>query len=69
VEFGRYLIVLSRDGELAVFDPESEIKVWEGRIGGQYYQPPAISHGFLAAASNDEGLKVFRISPFYEDNR
>ncbi|MDP9651433.1 outer membrane protein assembly factor BamB family protein [Paraburkholderia caledonica] len=69
IEYGRYLVVLSRGGELAVFDPVKEIKVWESAIGGQYYQPPALSEGLLAAASNDEGLKVFSISPFYEQHQ
>ncbi|KPD14806.1 hypothetical protein ADM96_37315 [Burkholderia sp. ST111] len=67
VEYGRYLVVLSCSGQLAVFDPEREIKVWEGAIGGHYHQPPALAGGLLAAASNDQGLKVFRISPFYEE--
>jgi outer membrane protein assembly factor BamB/orotate phosphoribosyltransferase len=66
VAYGRYIVVLSRGGQLAVFDPQKEIKVWEGMIGGRYRQPPALSGGLLAAASNDEGLKVFRISTFYE---
>ncbi|WP_183085146.1 PQQ-binding-like beta-propeller repeat protein [Trinickia fusca] len=69
VEYGRYLVVLSQGGEIAVFDAEREIKVWEGLIGGQYRQPPALSNDLFAAASNDEGLKVFRVSPFYQHSR
>lgn len=69
VVFGKYLIVLSRDGGLAIFDPQREIKVWEGYIGGQYRQPPAVGRtaigNVLAAASNTDGLKVFRIHDFY----
>lgn len=68
VEYGRYLVVLSSGGQLAVFDPQKEIKVWEGAIGGHYRQPPALAPGLLAASSNDHGLKVFRISPFYEEH-
>lgn len=72
VAFGRYLVVLSRQGHLAVFDPERELKVWEGNIGGAYQQPPAVGHAqgmsLLAAASNTAGLKVFRIHEFYESS-
>jgi len=65
VSSGRYLVALSRGGHLSVLDPRRQIKVWEGSVGGAYWQPPAIGAGFLAAASNDQGLKVFRISDFY----
>lgn len=69
VPFGPYLIVLSRQGQLAVFDPARELKIWEGGIGGLYEQPPAVglsSNGpLLAAASNTAGLKVFHIDDFY----
>jgi outer membrane protein assembly factor BamB len=66
LEYGQYLCVLSNGGQIAVFDPEREVKVWEGSVGGQHRQPPALAAGWLAAASNDEGLKVFRIASHYE---
>jgi outer membrane protein assembly factor BamB/orotate phosphoribosyltransferase len=62
---GAYFAALSRDGELAVLDPRREIKVWEGKLGGTYMQAPAIGAGHLAAASNNQGLKVFKINDFY----
>lgn len=69
VPFGRYLLVLSREGHVAVFDPELEIKVWEGKIGGLFEQPPAVGIAgglpLMAAASNNAGLKVYRIHDFY----
>ncbi len=65
VDYGRYLVVLSKQGHLAVFDPDMERKVWEGSIGGHYRQPPALAPGVLAAASNNAGLKLFNIHPFY----
>ncbi len=70
VSLGEYLAVLSRDGELAVFEPALERKVWEGRIGGDYFQPPAVGVirgvAVLACASNHAGLKVFPIHSFYQ---
>ncbi|ALK30858.1 PQQ-binding-like beta-propeller repeat protein [Burkholderia plantarii] len=69
IEYGSHLVVLSSEGQLAVFDPDREIKIWEGQIGGRYRQPPAVSAGLLAAASNDDGLKVFQISLHYEESR
>jgi outer membrane protein assembly factor BamB/orotate phosphoribosyltransferase len=65
VTFGRYLVVASRRGHLAVFDAGAQLKIWEGTIGGMLWQPPAIGEGMLAVASNDEGLKVFAINDFY----
>lgn len=69
VRCGDFQVVLSQGGHLAVLDPARELKVWEGAIGGHYRQPPAIgasSFGhLLAAASNNQGLKVFRIHPDY----
>lgn len=69
VALGRHWLVGSRDGHLAVLDPQRELKVWEGGIGGLFQQPPAVgrAHGrtLLAAASNDQGLKVFEIHPYY----
>lgn len=65
VSFGRYLAVGSRGGHLAVFDAATELKVWEGSVGGTMQQPPAIGEGRLAVATNDEGLKVFTINDFY----
>lgn len=68
--FGKYLIVLSRKGHLAVFDPAREIKLWEGQIGGAFRQAPAVGHvngvPLLACASNNAGFKVFRIHPYYD---
>jgi outer membrane protein assembly factor BamB len=65
VACGDYMVALSRGGHLSVLDPARELKVWEGSIDGHYRQPPAIGEGHLAAASNDQGLKVFRIHDFY----
>jgi len=69
VPFGPWLICLSRGGEIAVLEPSRQRKVWEGRIGGDYRQPPAIGHTqsgtLLAAVGAASGLKVFRINPFY----
>lgn len=69
VRCGAHWVLLSRDGHLAVIESKSRSKLWEGAIGGRYTQPPAVGttrHGtLLAAASNDEGLKVFRIHPAY----
>lgn len=65
VPCGRHLVALSRGGHLAVLDPERELKIWEDSIGGTYRQPPAIADGFLAAASNDQGLKTFKLNPHY----
>src|SRR6266568_3746578 len=65
VSCGDYLVTLSQGGHLSVFDPRCELKVWEDAIGGIYRQPPAIAEGHLAAASNDDGLKVFKIDDFY----
>ena len=69
VSFGPWLVCLSRGGEIAVLEPSRQRKVWEGRIGGDYRQPPAIGHTqsgtLLAAAGAASGLKVFRINPFY----
>jgi len=65
VPCGEYLVALSREGHLAVLDPRTELKIWEDSIGGTYRQPPAIADGYLAAASNDQGLKVFKLNPHY----
>ncbi len=71
VPFGPWLVCLSRDGEIAVIEPSRQRKVWEGRIGGDYRQPPAIGHTqsgtLLAAIGAASGLKVFRIHPFYQE--
>lgn len=65
VPCGRYLVVLSRQGNLAVFCPQEQIKIWEGQIPGTYHQPPAIHDGVLVAASSTAGLLAFDIHPFY----
>jgi outer membrane protein assembly factor BamB/orotate phosphoribosyltransferase len=71
--FGKYLLVLSRDGDLAVYDPGLELKVWEGRVRGFFRQPCATGWirdkgkdvPVLAAASNTSGLQLFHIHPHY----
>jgi outer membrane protein assembly factor BamB/orotate phosphoribosyltransferase len=65
VACGAYFAALSRHGQLAVLDPRREIKVWEGKLGGTYLQAPAIGAGHLAMASNDQGLKLYKINDFY----
>lgn len=65
VPCGEFLVALSREGHVALLDARSELKLWEDSIGGTYRQPPAIADGYLAAASNDEGLKVFKLNPHY----
>ncbi len=69
VSFEKYMLVLSENGALAILDPQKEIKVWEGFVGGHYRQPPAVGYvnqqPVLATASNHSGLKVFKIHPFY----
>lgn len=74
VPMGRYLVVLSREGHLAVFDPVQEIKVWEGKVKGQFHQPGSVGvatqadgarQAVFAAASNNNGLRLFAINPEY----
>ena len=69
--FGKYLLVLSREGHLAVFDPSREVKVWEGSVGGDYRQQPAVGQvggqSVLACAGHTSGLKLFHIHPHYEE--
>jgi outer membrane protein assembly factor BamB/orotate phosphoribosyltransferase len=70
VRCGSYLVVLSRQGHLAVLDPARELKVWEGRIPGNYHQPPAIGldasgRSVLAAASSSSGLLAFDVHAHY----
>ncbi|MFM6438099.1 MAG: PQQ-binding-like beta-propeller repeat protein [Microcystis panniformis] len=67
IPYGRYLVVLSKEGHLAVFCPEQEVKVWEGRIPGNYNQPPAVSNGMLVAASSNKGLMAYKIAKYYEE--
>lgn len=67
---GVYLVVLSRQGHLAVFDPKRQVKVWEGRIPGAYHQPPAViadklELATLVAASSTSGLLAFDIHARY----
>lgn len=69
---GAYLVVLSRQGHLAVLDPSREVKVWEGRIPGVFHQPPAViadnpQEAVLVAASSSSGLLAFDIHPHYAD--
>lgn len=72
IAFGNYLIALSRQGHLAVFDPDRRVKVWEGSIGATFEQPPTVGYvgsmPLLAAASNHSGLKVYKINDFYSAN-
>lgn len=69
VRWGRFLIVLSRSGELAAFDAQAGVKTWEGHVGGDYRQSPAVGlvagEPMLVCASHHDGLKAFRIDPFY----
>ena len=67
VAYGRYQVLLSRDGHLAVLEPAKERKVWEGAIKGRFLQPPALKDGFLAAAGARLGLQLFKINPLYAD--
>jgi outer membrane protein assembly factor BamB/orotate phosphoribosyltransferase len=66
---GRHLVVLSRAGHLAVFDPARRLKVWEGTVGIASRQPPAIGRcgdaTLLAVAGNADGLQTYRIHPDY----
>ena len=67
---GAYLVVLSRQGHVAVFDPKNEIKVWEGSIPGTYHQPPSVAisntgQATLVAASTTSGLLAFDIHQHY----
>lgn len=64
VRCGRHLIVLSREGHVAVVRPEHEVKVWEGRIRGTYHQPPAVGDGLMVAAGTS-GLLAFDIATDY----
>ena len=66
IPYGKYLVVLSKEGHLAVFCPEQEVKVWEGSIPGSYHQPPAICNGMLVAASSNKGLIAYQIDKYYE---
>lgn len=71
VACGRFLAVLSREGHLAVFDAEREIKVWEGSTGLHGRQPPAIGtidgKACLAVAGNAGGLQLYPIDPAYTE--
>jgi outer membrane protein assembly factor BamB/orotate phosphoribosyltransferase len=67
VKYGKYSIVLSRQGHVAVFCPEQQVKIWEGKIPGQYHQPPAVANGKLVAASTTAGLLAFDIHAYYEN--
>jgi outer membrane protein assembly factor BamB/orotate phosphoribosyltransferase len=73
VAYGKRLVVLSKEGHVAVFDPTREIKLWEGSIPGIYHQAPAVyipksresSSGYFVAASSTSGLIAFDVHPFY----
>lgn len=69
VAFGRYLVVLSKQGHVAVLDPQEECKVWEGTTGMVGNQPPAIGkigeEWLMTVAANGQGLKTFKINPEY----
>lgn len=69
VACGPYLVVLSRDGHLAVFDPQRQIKAWEGSTGIASRQSPAIggcgNDMLFAVAGNNEGLQTYRIHSDY----
>lgn len=65
VACGGHWVVLSREGHLAVVRPEAEVKVWEGKLPGQYHQPPAVGGGVLLAASSTAGLMAYAVHPDY----
>jgi len=65
VPCGDHLVVLSREGHIAVVRPGDEIKVWEGKLPGLYHQPPAVGNGVLLAASSSAGLLAHAIHPAY----
>ena len=69
VSCGAFLVVLSREGHLAVFDPERRIKVWEGKVGIGSRQPPAIgrcgAEMLLAVAGDSDGLQTYLIDASY----
>lgn len=67
VQYGKYSVVLSHQGHLAVFCTERKVKIWEGKIPGHYHQPPAIANGKLVAASTTSGLLAFDIHSYYEN--
>jgi len=73
LQFDKHLVVLSREGQLAVLDPQREIKLWEGNVGGEFRQPPALGYvdgtPMLVAASHHSGLKAFKVDPFYSEQR
>jgi outer membrane protein assembly factor BamB/orotate phosphoribosyltransferase len=68
IPYGRYHVVLSRQGNVAVFCPQQEVKIWEGSIPGGYHQPPAVAKGKLVAASTTSGLMAFDIHPYYDNS-
>ena len=72
VPWGPYLVVLSSEGHLAVFDAERHLKVWEGSVGIRSRCPPAIGRCgkevLLAVAGQHEGLQTYRIHPDYTQN-
>jgi outer membrane protein assembly factor BamB/orotate phosphoribosyltransferase len=65
VRCGAHVVVLSREGHLAVIDPAQQVKVWEGRLPGTFEQPPAVGEGLLVAAGSS-GLVAHDIHPSYE---
>ena len=71
VPFGRHFIVLSRAGHLAAVERASGLKVWEGAIDARFSHAPAVGelagHPALVCASNDAGLRAFRIHPYYSE--
>jgi orotate phosphoribosyltransferase len=69
VAWGQYLVVLSREGHLAVFDAQRHLKVWEGSVGIRSRCPPGIGRCgkdiLLAVAGQHDGLQTYRIHPEY----
>lgn len=73
VFWGRYAVVLSENGHLAVVDTASGDKPWEGRIAGDYLQQPAVGRigefQVLACASHTAGLQLFSVDSYYTAQR
>ncbi|HEX7639895.1 MAG TPA: PQQ-binding-like beta-propeller repeat protein [Burkholderiaceae bacterium] len=69
--WGRFLAVLSSQGEVAVFDTATRLKLWEDRIEGRFSQPPALGRAagvpLFVCASSQGSLQAYRIHDHYCD--